>query len=76
MLFLLTKQYFMSIKERRPVEEEMGINQVEDTEIAREGAEAEKYLKDVAREPHVTEEEKDILDCLAERKGEEATNQN
>jgi len=53
----------------------MGINQVEDTEIAREGAQAEKYLKDVAREPHVTDQEKDILDSLAERKGEEAMKQ-
>jgi hypothetical protein len=65
----------MPVEERRPVEEEMGINQVEDTEIAREGAQAEKYLKDVAREPHVTDQEKDILDSLAERKGEEAMKQ-
>ncbi len=62
----------MSVERRRPVEEEMGINEVEDSEIARKGAESEKYLRDVAREPHITDEEKDILDILAEGKGEEA----
>lgn len=74
--FLLTKHHFMSIDKRRPIEEEMGINQIQDPEIARQGAEAEKYLKDVAREAHVTEEEKDILDMIAERKGKEAMEQN
>jgi len=45
---------------------------VKDVEQARTGAHAEKLVRDVAREAGVSEEEKTILDRLAERRGEKA----
>jgi hypothetical protein len=56
----------MSIEERRPSEEELGMNEVEDVDTARRAAEIEKPLRDAAREPFVEEDEKDILDGIAE----------
>lgn len=66
----------MSI-ERGPSPQEMGITQpedqrVKDIEQAWIGAHAEKPVRDLAREEGVSEEEKAILDKLAERRGEKA----
>lgn len=47
-------------------------DRVEDIDTARVGAFAEKPVRDLAREEGATEEEKAILDRLAERRGEKA----
>ncbi len=49
-----------------------GDQRVEDIEQAWVGAHAEKAVRDLAREEGVSEEEKAILDRLAERRGEKA----
>jgi hypothetical protein len=63
---LLLNTLPMSIEKRLPGERELGMNEIEDVDTARNAAEIEKPLRDAARELFVEEDEKDILDGIAE----------
>ena len=68
----------MNSEKRTHLEQEANINQIEDKNDALTGAYAEKPLRDIAREKdlNITEEEKQTLDRVADKRADKAIAEN